>query len=217
MTVHPGPRATLSVLKRNTLATTIMLALLSLTTALVLKPSEAPLPALRLRGGKRLAHARIASSHRTPVLTAPPLINRCAAPICTTGITLDTKTLNTAGALYHGMFGLGLYSDPNCFADSGMSPLKYTADSEGPVGEFTARAFGGMMLAMGSLALFEDAMACEGVTKMLGIAMGLFSPLLFKCMEKGEPSFKKDMWKLQSLLHLPFTALMLFKAFGKKD
>ena len=71
MTVHPGPRATLSVLKRNTLATTIMLALLSLTTALVLKPSEAPLPALRLRGGKRLAHARIASSHRTHALTAP--------------------------------------------------------------------------------------------------------------------------------------------------
>ena len=149
---------------------------------------------------------------RHHALTVAP---RLCAP--TAGITLDTKTLNTAGALYHGMFGLGLYSDPNCFADSGMSPLKYTADSEGPVGEFTARAFGGMMLAMGSLALFEDAMACEGVTKMLGIAMGLFSPLLFKCMEKGEPSFKKDMWKLQSLLHLPFTALMLFKAFGKKD
>ena len=216
MTVHPGPRATLSVLKRNTLATTIMLALLSLTTALVLKPSEAPLPALRLRGGKRLAHARIASSHRTHALTAPHHSLTVAPRLCA-GITLDTKTLNTAGALYHGMFGLGLYTDPNCFADSGMSPLKYTADSEGPVGEFTARAFGGMMLAMGSLALFEDAMACEGVTKMLGIAMGLFSPLLFKCMEKGEPSFKKDMWKLQSLLHLPFTALMLFKAFGKKD
>ena len=30
----------------------------------------------------------------------------------------------------------------------------------------------------------------------------------------GEPNFKPT-WKLQAFLHLPFTALMLFKAFGK--
>ena len=60
---------------------------------------------------------------------------------------LDTKTLNTIGAVYHASFGAALYSDPNAFADSGMSPIKYTADSEGPVGAFTSRAFGGMMCA----------------------------------------------------------------------
>ena len=53
---------------------------------------------------------------------------------------LDTKTLNLAGAIYHGSFGLALYADGNAFADSGMSPVKYTADAEGPVGEFTARS-----------------------------------------------------------------------------
>lgn len=160
-----------------------MLALLSLTTALVVQ-SEAPaaLPALKLRGG----------------------------------MMLDTKTLNLAGAIYHGSFGLALYADGNAFADSGMSPVKYTADAEGPVGEFTARAFGGMMLAMGSVALFEDALLCEGVTKMFAIGMALFSQILFKNIQAGEPSFK-PMWKLQAFLHLPFTALMLFKAFGNKD
>ena len=64
------------------------------------------------------------------------------------GLAIDTKTMNTIGAVYHGGFGLGLYADPNAFADSGPSPLKYTADAEGPVGEFLGRAFGGMMLAM---------------------------------------------------------------------
>ena len=61
------------------------------------------------------------------------------------GLVLDTKTLNTIGAVYHASFGAALYSDPNAFADSGMSPIKYTADAEGPVGSFTGRAFGAMM------------------------------------------------------------------------
>ena len=131
------------------------------------------------------------------------------------GIAIDTKTLNMAGAAYHGMFGAALYADPNAFADSGMSPIKYTADAEGPVGKFTGQAFGAMMLAMGSLALFEDSLASEGVTKMFAIAMSLFSPILANNVKQGEPNFK-PMWKPQALVHLPFTAIMLYNAFFKK-
>ena len=53
------------------------------------------------------------------------------------GVALDTKTLNTINGLYHVGFGAALYADPNAFADSGASPIKYTADAEGPVGAFT--------------------------------------------------------------------------------
>ena len=28
-----------------------------------------------------------------------------------------------AAAIYHGMYGIGLYADPNMFADSGKSPI----------------------------------------------------------------------------------------------
>ena len=41
-------------------------------------------------------------------------------------------------------------------------------------------------------------------------------PILIDNIKAGEPNFKPT-WKLQALLHVPFTALMLFKAFGKKD
>ena len=70
---------------------------------------------------------------------------------------------------------------------------------------------------MGSLALFEDTKEAEGVTKFFAVVMSLFSPILVKCIQDGEPSFKKQSWMLQSLVHLPMTALFLFKAFGKKD
>jgi hypothetical protein len=69
---------------------------------------------------------------------------------------------------------------------------------------------------MGSLALFADTNEAEGVTKFFAVVMSLFSPILVKCIQDGEPSFKTNTWKLQSLLHLPMTALFLFKAFGKK-
>ena len=69
---------------------------------------------------------------------------------------------------------------------------------------------------MGSLALFEDTKEAEGVTKFFAVVMSLFSPILVKCIQDGEPSFKANTWKLQSLLHLPMTALFLFKAVGSK-
>jgi hypothetical protein len=68
---------------------------------------------------------------------------------------------------------------------------------------------------MSSLALFDDVKESEGVTKFFAIAMSLFSPILLKCIQDGEPSFKKDTWVLQSFLHLPMTALFLYKAFFK--
>jgi hypothetical protein len=63
------------------------------------------------------------------------------------GLALETSTLNLAGCLYHASFGAALYADPEAFTDSGFSPVKYTADTEGPVGSFTGRAFGAMMRA----------------------------------------------------------------------
>lgn len=117
--------------------------------------------------------------------------------------------------LYHVGFGAGLYADGNAFADSGFSPVKYTADAEGPVGSFTARAFGGMMLALSSAAFFDP--ESEGVLKAFAIAEGLFSQLLLSNIKQGEPSFKKKMWQIHSFLHLPLTALMLWKAFGSKE
>ena len=75
----------------------------------------------------------------------------------------------------------------------------------------TGRAFGGMMLGMSSLYLFDQ--ESEGATKMYATVMALFSPILLKCISDGEPAFKKKMWIAQAFMHLPFTALMLYKAF----
>ena len=41
------------------------------------------------------------------------------------GLAIDTKTMNTIGAVYHGGFGLGLYADPNAFADSASGLLSF--------------------------------------------------------------------------------------------
>ena len=131
------------------------------------------------------------------------------------GLAIDTKTMNTIGAVYHGGFGLGLYADPNAFADSGPSPLKYTADAEGPVGEFLGRAFGGMMLAMSTAGYFAP--ESEGVMKMYAVAEALFTPLLIKNIKDESGSMKTGMWKLQALMHIPLAALSLYKAFGPKD
>ena len=78
-------------------------------------------------------------------------------------------------------------------------------------GNLTGRAFGGMMLGMSSLYLFDP--ESEGATKMYATVMALFSPILLKCISDGEPAFKKKMWIAQAFMHLPFTALMLYKAF----
>ncbi len=87
---------------------------------------------------------------------------------------------------------------------------------EGPVGKFTARAFGAMMLGMASIGLFDK--DSEGVTKMFAVAMSLFCPILAaNTKEDSAGAGHTQMWKLQSLIHVPFTALMIWKAFGKKD
>lgn len=131
------------------------------------------------------------------------------------GVSFETSTLNLAAAVYHASFGAALYSDPNAFAPSGASPLKYTEDAEGPVGKFTARSFGAMMLGMGSIGLFDK--ESEGVTKMFAIVMALFSPILAaNTKEDSAGAGHTQMWKLQSLLHVPFTALMVYKAFFDK-
>ena len=141
----------------------------------------------------------------------PPDVSR----VVRSGLAIDTKTLNTINSLYLGGFGLGLYLDPNAFADSGMSPLKYTADAEGPVGEFLGRAFGGMMLAMSTAGYFAP--ESEGVMKMYAVAEALFTPLLIKNIKDESGSMKTGMWKLQALMHIPLAALSLYKAFGPKD
>ena len=143
-------------------------------------------------------------------------LDRDTAPnLFRAGLAIDTKTMNTIGAVYHGGFGLGLYADPNAFADSGPSPLKYTADAEGPVGEFLGRAFGGMMLAMSTAGYFAP--ESEGVMKMYAVAEALFTPLLIKNIKDESGSMKTGMWKLQALMHIPLAALSLYKAFGPKD
>ena len=141
----------------------------------------------------------------------PPDVSR----VVRSGLAIDTKTLNTINSLYLGGFGLGLYLDPNAFADSGPSPLKYTADAEGPVGEFLGRAFGGMMLAMSTAGYFAP--ESEGVMKMYAVAEALFTPLLIKNIKDESGSMKTGMWKLQALMHIPLAALSLYKAFGPKD
>ena len=129
------------------------------------------------------------------------------------GLAIDTKTMNTIGAVYHGGFGLGLYADPNAFADSGPSPLKYTADAEGPVGEFLGRAFGGMMLAMSTVGYFGP--ESEAALKMFAAAFSLFTPLIFKNIGDESGSMKTGMWKLQALMHLPLVVLSIYNGFIK--
>ena len=132
-----------------------------------------------------------------------------------TGVSFETSTLNLAAAVYHASFGAALYTDPDAFAPSGASPIKYTEDSEGPIGKFTARSFGAMMLGMGSIGLFDK--ESEGVTKMFAVAMALFSPILAaNTKEDSAGAGHTQMWKLQSLVHVPFTALMVYKAFFDK-
>ena len=132
------------------------------------------------------------------------------------GVSIETSTLNLAGALYFGSFGAGLYTDPNMFAESGASPLKYTADAEGPVGKFGLRSFGSMMLGISSIGIFgKDS---EAVTKMFAVTLALFSPIMASnSQEDSAGAGHTKMWKVQMLFHLPFTALMLYKAFMKKD
>ena len=113
-----------------------------------------------------------------------------------TGVSFDTSTLNLAAAVYHASFGAGLFTDPNCFAESGASPLKYTADAEGPVGSFLGRSFGAMMLGMGSIALFDK--ESEGVTKMFAVIMSLFCPIMTaNTKEDSAGAGHTQMWKLQ--------------------
>ena len=94
------------------------------------------------------------------------------------GLNFDTKTLNMAAAIYHGMYGIGLYADPNMFADSGKSPIAYTADAEGPVGRFMGRSWGAMMTAMACMYWFD--LDNTAVTKMFAVAMALITPIMFK-------------------------------------
>ena len=209
-----------------------MLSIALTTLALTVRDTPTATPALRLRGGgklhasnrdtsrhtRRIAHRSI-SSLRTKMpwrargqrALRPPDVSR----VVRSGLAIDTKTLNTINSLYLGGFGLGLYLDPNAFADSGMSPLKYTADAEGPVGEFLGRAFGGMMLAMSTAGYFAP--ESEGVMKMYAVAEALFTPLLIKNIKDESGSMKTGMWKLQALMHIPLAALSLYKAFGPKD
>tara|TARA_B110001452_G_C14980201_1_gene342630 strand:+ start:147 stop:518 length:372 start_codon:yes stop_codon:yes gene_type:complete len=123
--------------------------------------------------------------------------------------------VNLAGALYHAGFGISLYAMPDSFTPSGMAPVKYTEDIEGPVGKFAHSGFGAMMLAMGSGVLLDT--ENEGFTKMLAIAMTLFCPILAKNAMPDAPGMKTTMWRAQALMHVPFTALMVWKAFFKKD
>ena len=209
-----------------------MLSIALTTFALTVRDTPTATPALRLRGGgklhasnrdtsrhtRRIAHRSI-SSLRTKMpwrargqrALRPSDVTR----VVRAGLAIDTKTLNTINSLYLGGFGLGLYLDPNAFADSGMSPLKYTADAEGPVGEFLGRAFGGMMLAMSTAGYFAP--ESEGVMKMYAVAEALFTPLLIKNIKDESGSMKTGMWKLQALMHIPLAALSLYKAFGPKD
>ena len=127
------------------------------------------------------------------------------------GGALDTKTVNTLGAVYHGMFGITLMADPNFYSPSGLSPLKYfNADSEGPVGEFGFRGFGIMMTAMALAAKFEP--ESTALTKLYAIATALFTPHMIGTT-KGNKMGNKKVWLMQIAMHLPVTALLVKKAF----
>jgi hypothetical protein len=66
---------------------------------------------------------------------------------------------------------------------------------------------------MSSIYLWEK--ESIAVTKMIAVSMSLFTPILAKNIADGEPAFKKAMWIAQAFIHVPFTAVMLLKAFGK--
>ena len=209
-----------------------MLSIALTTFALTVRDTPTATPALRLRGGGKLHASNRDTSHHTRRIAHRSISSlrtkmpwrargqRALRPsdvtrVVRAGLAIDTKTLNTISSLYLGGFGLGLYLDPNAFADSGPSPLKYTADAEGPVGEFLGRAFGGMMLAMSTAGYFAP--ESEGVMKMYAVAEALFTPLLIKNIKDESGSMKTGMWKLQALMHIPLAALSLYKAFGPKD
>ena len=127
------------------------------------------------------------------------------------GGALDTKTVNTLGAVYHGMFGLTLMSDPNFYSPSGASPIKYfEADAEGPVGEFAFRGFGIMMSAMGLAGIAEP--ESTALTKLYAIATALFTPHMVGTY-KGNKMGNKKVWLMQIPMHLLVTALSVKKAF----
>merc|ERR1719473_1506874 len=108
---------------------------------------------------------------------------------------LDQKTANMIGAVYHGMFGLTLMSDPNFYSPSGLSPIKYfNADAEGPAGEFGFRGFGIMMSAMG-LAFLVDKES-KGLTGMYAIATALFTPNMILTYLKNAVAVK-PIWAMQ--------------------
>ena len=69
-----------------------------------------------------------------------------------------------------------------------------------------------ILITMSSISLFDPESAAA--TKMFAIVLSLFSPILVKNIQEGEPSFKVNMWKFQSLIHIPFAVLMVVKAFG---
>ena len=207
-----------------------MLSIALTTFALTVRDTPTATPALRLRGGgtlhasnrdtsrhtRRIAHRSISSLRtKMPWCTRgqralrPPNVSR----VVRAGLAIDTKTLNTISSLYLGGFGLGLYLDPNAFADSGMSPLKYTVDAEGPVGEFFGRAFGSMMLAMSTIGYFGP--ESEGALKMFAASFSLFTPILLKNIGDESGAMKTSTWKLQALMHLPLAALNVFNAFIK--
>ena len=213
-----------------------MLALLTATTALTLDNKHAAAPALRLRGGPRNASSNQTtctySNPRTPkrmhnfpkhnachgsraTVRAPRVEQLTARP--STGVSFETSTLNLAAAVYHASFGAALYTDPNMFAPSGASPAKYTADLEGPIGKSNTRSFGAVMLGMASIGYFDK--ESEGVTKMFAVAMALLAPIVAANTKEGSAGAgHTQMWKMQALFHLPFTALMVYKSFFvKKD
>ena len=207
-----------------------MLSIALTTFALTVRDTPTATPALRLRGGgelhasnrdtarhtRRIAHRSISSlrtkmpwrAHAQRALR-PSDVTR----VVRAGLAIDTKTLNTISSLYLGGFGLGLYRDPNAVADSGRSPLKYTADAEGPVGEFFGRAFGAMMLAMSTIGYFGP--ESEGALKMFAAAFSLFTPLIFKNIGDESGAMKTSTWKLQALMHLPLAVLNVYHAFLK--
>ena len=207
-----------------------MLSIALTTFALTVRDTPTATPALRLRGGgklhasnrdtsrhtQRIAHRSI-SSLRTKVpwrargqrALRPSDVTR----VVRAGLAIDTKTLNTISSLYLGGFGLGLYLDPNAFADSGMSPLKYTVDAEGPVGEFFGRAFGSMLLGMSAIGYFGP--ESESALKMFAATFSLFTPIIFKNIGDESGAMKTSTWKLQALMHLPLAALNVYNAFIK--
>ena len=207
-----------------------MLSIALTTFALTVRDTPTATPALRLRGGGKLhASNRDTSRHTQRIAHRSISSLRTKVPwrargqralrlsdvtrVVRAGLAIDTKTLNTISSLYLGGFGLGLYLDPNAFADSGMSPLKYTVDAEGPVGEFFGRAFGSMLLGMSAIGYFGP--ESESALKMFAAAFSLFTPLIFKNIGDESGAMKTSTWKLQVLMHLPLVVLSVYNGFIK--